>query len=77
MPTYDMKNVKTGEITEMFLKIAEKEKMVESGEWVSVHLGAMKMISQSGSTITKASDGWKDLLKTIKKNSGRGNTIKT
>ena len=76
MPTYDMKNVETGEVKEMFLKISEKETMIESGKWVHV-LSPLNIISQHGSTISKASDGWKDLLKTIKKNSGRGNTIKT
>lgn len=76
MPTYDMKNVETGEVKEMFLKISEKEAMVESGEWVQV-LAPLNIISQHGSTIAKTSDGWKDLLKTIKKNSGSGNTIKT
>lgn len=71
MPTYDMKNVKTGEITEMFLKIADKEKMLESGEWVSVHLGSMQVISHTGDIINKTDDGWNDILKTIKKNAGK------
>lgn len=76
MPTYDMKNVKTGEVEEMFLKISEKEAMVESGEWVQV-LAPLNIISQQGSTLSKTDNGWRDILKTIKKNSGRGNTIKT
>jgi len=76
MPTYDMKNVKTGEIKEMFLKISEKEKMVESGEWEQVHLEAMKIVRTTTSSLSKTSDGWKDHLKAIKKGSGKTNTIK-
>lgn len=77
MPTYDMKNVKTGEVKEMFLKIAEKEAMVESGEWEQVILEPMKMVRTTTSSLSKTSDGWKDLLGRIKKGSGRNNTIKT
>lgn len=77
MPTYDMKNVKTGEIKEMFLKISEKESMVESGEWEQVHLGTAEIITQSGGALAKTSSDWRDLLKTIKKGSSKGNTINT
>jgi hypothetical protein len=76
MPTYDMKNVKTGEIKEMFLKISEKEKLVESGEWEQVHLEAMKIVRTTTSSLSKTSDGWKDHLKAIKQGSGKNNTIK-
>lgn len=78
MPTYDMRNVKTGEVKTMVMKIAEKEALVEEGEWEhvisSVRLGA---ISQHGSTLSKTSSDWRNHLDNIKKTSGRGNTIKT
>lgn len=77
MPTYDMKNVKTGEVKEMFLKIAEKEAMVESGEWEQVHTGAMKIVRTTTSSLSKTPDSWKDKLKTMKKHHGRYSTIKT
>ena len=35
MPTYDMKNLKTGEVKEMILKIAEEEAMVLG--WNHIH----------------------------------------
>ncbi len=34
------------------------------------------IVSQQGSLLSKTDDGWKDNLKRIKQNSGRGNTIK-
>jgi len=77
MPTYDMKNMKTGEIKEMFLKIAEKEELVKLGEWEQVHLQAMKIVRTTTSSLSKTPDSWKDHLKAIKKNSGKNNTIKT
>ena len=78
MPTYDMKNVKTGEIQTRILKIAEKEAMVESGEWEHV-ISSVKLgiISQHGATLTKTSSDWRNHLDNIKKTSGRSNTIKT
>lgn len=75
MPIYTLENIETGEKEEMFLKISEKEAMVESGEWKQVHDGVPAIVSQHGSTIGKTSGDWKDLLKATKKGSGRGNTI--
>lgn len=75
MPTYDMKNVETGEVKEMFLKISEKEAMVESGKWVQV-LAPLNIVRTTTSSLSKTPDSWKDYLKAVKKNSGQGNTIK-
>ena len=77
MPTYDMKNVETGEVKEMILKIADKEAMVESGEWVQIHLGAMTTVTHVGGPLSKTSTDWRNLLGRIKSNSGRVNSIKT
>lgn len=79
MPTYDMKNIKTGEVKEMFLKISEKEALVESGEWEQVFNSAPELVTHTGNIINKTSGDWKDLLKNIKKNAGKWvpNTIKT
>jgi hypothetical protein len=69
MPTYDMKNVKTGEVKEMFLKISEMEEMVASGEW-QTQIGAPALVTHTGNIINKTSSDWKDHLKRIKKNAG-------
>ena len=39
-------------------------------------LSTPKIVSGTGSLARKTDDGWKDHLKRIKENSGRGNTIK-
>lgn len=71
-----MRNEETGEEKEVVVSIATMEEMKKEG-WTQVHTGAPGLISQHGSTISKTSDGWKDVLGAIKKGSGKGNTIKT
>lgn len=77
MPTYDMKNVKTGEVKEMFLSISAKDELTAAGEWVQVHLEPMKIVRTTTSTLSKTGDHWKDHLKQVAKGAGRRNTIKT
>ena len=73
MPTYDLKNIKTGEVKEMFLTISKKEEMLASGEWEQKILGAPATVTHTGNIINKTSGDWKDLLKKIKKGA-TGNT---
>lgn len=70
MPTYDLRNTETGEVSEMLLTISKKEEMIESGEWAQVHLGVPSLVSMTGNVVNKTSGDWKDLLKNMKKNSG-------
>jgi len=77
MPTYDLKNRETGEIKEMILTISKKEEMIASGEWIQVHLGMAADITHTGNIVAKTSGDWRDLLKKIKKGSGRGVNINT
>ena len=79
MPTFDMQNTKTGEVEEFLISNSKKEEMIESGEWKQVHLTVAKdsLLTQSGGTLGKTSGDWRDLLKRVKKGSGRGNTVNT
>ena len=77
MPTYDLKNTKTGEIKEMIISISKKEEMIASGDWVQVHLSAPMDVTHTGNMINKTSGDWKNLMERMQKGSGRGNTIKT
>ena len=74
-----MENTKTGEVEEFFISNSKKEEMIESGEWKQVHLTVARdnLISASGGILSKTSGDWRDLLKRVKKGSGRGDTIKT
>jgi hypothetical protein len=67
MPTYDLRNTETGEEITKFCSIAEKEKMVASGEWEQFFTRMPADITHTGNMINKTSGDWKDLLKTIKK----------
>lgn len=75
MPSYTMINKNTGEEKEMILSLSEREELLATGEW-DQKLSTAKFISQHGSTLSKTSDGWKDLLGKVKEGSGKGNTIK-
>jgi len=70
MPTYDLRNTATGEEITKLCTIAEKEAMVESGEWEQFFTRMPADITHTGNIINKTSGDWKDLLKKIKKGSG-------
>ena len=70
MPTYDLKNVETGEVKEFLISISRKEEMVASGEWTQLILSAPADVTHTGNMINKTSGDWKDLMKKIKKESG-------
>ena len=50
--------------------------VLDADDYLIQVLGAPSLVSDTKSTLTRAGQGWQDLLKTIKKNSGRRNTIK-
>jgi len=75
MPTYTMKNKNTGKEITLICSIAERDNMIASGDWTQ-SLVTPNFVSQSGSTVSKTSGDWRDLLKRIDKTSGRGSKIK-
>ena len=77
MPTYDLKNVKTGEVDEHIISISKKEEMVSSGEYEQVHLATAELVTHTGGILSTTSGDWRDLLKRVKKGSGRDNNINT
>lgn len=74
MPTYTMINKATGEETEMILSFAERDELLAKGEYTQ-KLNTPKIVTHVGGTLKQTSDGWKDLLKNVKKGSGKDNTI--
>lgn len=74
MPTYNMKNNDTGEIVTMILSLSEREALLATGEWTQ-ELSIPNFVSSTGGTLSKTSGDWKDLLKKVKKGSGKNNTI--
>ena len=74
MPVYTLRNTKTGkewDITCSYkdLQFELKKKNIEQV------LKFPGMVGTTKSNLTRAGSEWQDLLKTMKKKSGRGNTI--
>ena len=74
MPTYTMINVSTSEEKEMILSLAEREELLSTGEWKQ-KLNTPNFVTQHGSTLNKAGDGWKDVLRKIRSGSATDNKI--
>lgn len=77
MPTYTLENKDTGEQKDVLMSYDElQQHLIDNLDWFRV-IKAPALVTQTGNTINRTSDDWKDLMKNIKKGSGKGNTIKT
>lgn len=74
MPTYTMRNIITGEVEEMILSLTERQQLLDTGVYTQ-ELATPNFVSMTGGTLSKTSSDWKDLLKKIKKGSGKNNSI--
>jgi len=78
MPIYNFRSKETGEITEVTLRISQLDQYkTDNPQLEQVHLSAPSLASGHKSARQLAGSDWNDLLKGIKNNSGKGNTIKT
>jgi len=76
MPTYEIQNQKTGEVKEVFCSWKDKDKELKKhGKDWKYLIGAPATTTRGINVIKRAGSGWNDVLKTIKKNSGKDNTI--
>jgi predicted nucleic acid-binding Zn ribbon protein len=76
MPTYTFKNNVTGEITDVILRMSQLDEFKSSNPDLSqIISGGQGMVRNSGSL--KPDSGFRDVLKSIKKASGKDNTINT
>ena len=76
MPTYDIQNKKTGEVKEIFCSYNDREKELKKHgkDWEYI-VGAPRISHDTIHPIKRAGSGWNDVLKGIKKASGKDNTI--
>ena len=76
MPTYDIQNKKTGEVKEIFCSYNDKEKELKKHgkDWEYI-VGAPRISFDTINPIKRAGSHWNDVLKGIKKASGKDNTI--
>lgn len=78
MPTYDIRNKKTNEVKEIFCSYDDKQKALEKEgpDWEYL-VSSPRISSDTIDPIKRAGSGWNDILKGIKKASGKDNTIET
>lgn len=77
MPTYKLQKELNGEVNQFEVNCSYEEMKLLCEEYgVKLIIQAPSLISDHKSTNTRAGTEWQDLLKDIKKKSGRGNTIK-
>lgn len=77
MPAYEFMNEETEEVETHFVSFKDYDQFVEDNPHLQRVYSAPAFISQSQSSQQKAGDGWNDLMKRVKSESGEGNTIKT
>ena len=75
MPTYEVRDLKTGEDTEIICSYSSLLEKIDSGKFLQIHKSTASIVTHSGSMLGKTSGDYKDLIKKIKKGSGRGNTV--
>lgn len=79
MPSYNITDNTTNETTEVWFQTWRLlQDHLEANPNLTQGLSnPPEFIGMHGSTLSRTSDGWKDHLGQIKKNSGRANTIRT
>ena len=74
MPTYTFIIVETEEEITSVMSLSERDEFLKDGKYKQ-KLIFPKIVSQSGSTLSKTDDGWKDTLRRVKAGSAKSNTI--
>jgi hypothetical protein len=80
MPQYDFKNTETGETQCVLLQISQYDDWRKDNPlWERYYPvgSAPSLVSGTKSALRIAGSGWQEHLNTIKKKSGKGNTINT
>jgi len=75
LPRYTVKPLEEGDEYDIVCSSEELQEYLKKHNCIKV-LKFPGVISHQGSLLSKTDQGWKDNLKRIKQNSGRGNTIK-
>jgi hypothetical protein len=75
MPKYTI--VDTRDNTELEIQCSwdELQIVLSENSYLKQGLSTPNFVTQTGNTISKTSTDWRDLLKKVKKGSGKGNSI--
>lgn len=77
MPIYNLKRISTSEEFEVHMTWDELQDTLKEDSDLYQMLSTPKFVTDTKGTLSRAGSGWREHLGRIKKNSGRGNTIKT
>jgi len=77
MPIYVYQNDETGELEEHSHRISEMDSFLEENPHLTRKIQSSGFIRGTGVGKSKPDEGFRDVLKSIKKASGRGSTIET
>lgn len=77
MPSYTLKDMKTGNTWDVVCSWEDLQETLDVMPDVIQVLSTPKIVSGTGSNLSKTDNGWKEVLGKVKSGSGRGNTIKT
>jgi hypothetical protein len=75
MPLYHFKNKETGEESSLFMRISEQDDFLNANPELEIVIKPVLIVSGVGDL--KPDNGFRDVLKRIKKASGKTNTIET
>lgn len=75
MPRYTIIDTSDNTEYEIQCSWAELQTVLSENSNLKQGLSTPNFVTQTGNTISRTSGDWKDLLKKVKKGSGKGNTI--
>ena len=75
MPTYTIKDVKENQEWEVICSWNELQEILDTNPNLKQGLSTPVSVSMTGNTVSRTSGDWRDYLKKVKKESGKGDTI--
>jgi hypothetical protein len=75
MPTYTIKDVKENQEWEVICSWNELQEILDTSPNLKQGLSTPVSVSMTGNTVSRTSGDWRDYLKKVKKESGKGDTI--
>jgi hypothetical protein len=75
MPTYTIKDIKENQEWEVICSWNELQEILDTNPNLKQELATPMSVSMTGNTVSRTSGDWRDYLKKVKKESGKGDTI--
>ena len=77
MPVYTIRDKHSGEEWDTVMSFGALQDYLEQNPNLVQALSTPKIVAQTGGTLARTSDGWKDHLNNMHKHAGRESKIKT